>query len=99
MTRALTYPTRLILLSSAFFVLFAGLAMAKDDQPGPQHITREAAIKIVTDAGYTNPHDVDFDDDTAAGEWEIEAFDASGKKFDIEIDATSGKIIKTQLDD
>lgn len=97
MTRILPNLYRPLILGSALLCLTAAAAFA-DDQPGPNHITRDAAIKVVTDAGYTNPHDVDFDNDTPDGEWELEAFDASGKKFDIEVNATSGKITKAELD-
>lgn len=97
MTRSLPDLRKMLMFTAGALVLSAGIAMA--DQPGPNHITQEAAIKVVTDAGYTNPHDVDFDDDRPEGEWEIEAFDSSGKKFDIEVNATTGAIIKAELDD
>lgn len=97
MTRTLPNPKKILLLASAALVLSAGIAMA--DQPGPNHITRDAAIKVVTDAGYNTVTDVDFDNDKPDGEWELEALDSTGKKFDIEVNATTGKIIKAELDD
>ncbi len=97
MTRTMTISARTLLLASGLLMISAAAALA-DEKPGPNHITKEAAIKVVTDAGYTDPHDVDFDDDTPNGEWEIEGR-KDGKKFDVEVDATSGKITKETLDD
>lgn len=88
---------RFLILSAMALTIPLAAALA-DEKPGPNHIAAEAAIKAVTDAGYTNPHDVDFDNDTANGEWEIEAF-KDGKKYDVEVDATTGKITKEKLDD
>lgn len=97
MTSVLTRFSRLMMVSAFALTIPVAAALA-DDTPGPNHITKEAAIKVVTDAGYTNPHDADFDNDTPNGEWEIEAF-KDGKKYDIEVDATTGKITKEHLDD
>lgn len=97
MTNVIVYSSRALLTGIAVLVFGAGAALA-DAKPGPNHIVHEAAVKAVTDAGYTNPHDVDFDNDTPNGEWEIEAF-KDGKKYDVEVDATTGKITKEKLDD
>lgn len=88
---------RFLLLSAMALTIPLAAALA-DEKPGPSHLSAEAAIKVVTDAGYTNPHDADFDNDTPNGEWEIEAF-KDGKKYDVEVDATTGKITKEKLDD
>lgn len=97
-TVSLKFP-RFLMLSAMVLTIPLAAALA-DDKPGPNHISAEAAIKAVTDAGYTSPHDVDFDleNDKPNGEWEIEAY-KDGKKYDIEVDATTGKIVRERLDD
>lgn len=96
MTRATPNPVKMLLLGAAFLVFSAAIARA--DTPGPNHLTQEAVNKIVLDAGYTNPHDFDFDDDHG-GEWELEAFNADGAKVDITVNAVDGTIKKVELDD
>lgn len=45
-------------------------------------------------AGYTNVHDVDYED----GVWNAEADDPEGKDVELKIDPVSGKVIGTEND-
>lgn len=45
-------------------------------------------------AGYTNVHDLKYDD----GMWKAEADDASGKDFELQIDADTGKVVGKEKD-
>jgi len=45
-------------------------------------------------AGYTNVHDVDYED----GIWNAEADDPSGKDVELKIDPNTGKVIGTEKD-
>lgn len=45
-------------------------------------------------AGYTNVHDLEFDD----GHWEAEATSAKGAAVDLKIDATSGAVVEEHAD-
>ncbi len=45
-------------------------------------------------AGYTNVHDVDYDD----GMWKAEADDSAGKKVEVRIDPESGEVVGKEKD-
>ena len=51
-------------------------------------------VEKVKAAGYTNIHDVEFDD----GRWELEATSPAGEAVDLEVDPDTGKIVHEEKD-
>ncbi len=73
-------PTALLAITAAF--AGAGIAQAQDSLTAPQ-------VRAQLEAqGYTNVHDVKFDD----GMWEADAVSADGKKVDLRLDPRTGKV-------
>jgi len=82
------------LLSAAICAVFLAytpvMADTDRDQPAPNDLTLDQAKDVVEDAGYTNVTSAEFDD----GKWEVEARDTEGRKVDVTVDASTGKVIK-----
>ena len=70
-------------------------ALPADAQGAAQSALSPAEIvKKVESEGYTNVHDVEFDD----GRWELEATSPAGKPVDLAVDASTGKIVHEEND-
>ena len=61
---------------------------------GVATISRAAVTAILTANGYTNLHDIDFED----GVWKVEAHDRNGADVELKVDPNTGKVLGTQLD-
>jgi hypothetical protein len=57
-------------------------------------ISREAVVASLTAAGYTNIHDIDFEN----GVWKVEARDANGADVELKVDPNTGKVLGTEMD-
>lgn len=62
--------------------------------PALADITAEDAIRIARDNGVATVTEVDRED----GKWEIEGHDGEGREIEVDIDATSGAVIKIERD-
>jgi hypothetical protein len=82
-------------IAAAALVVAAPLATARAQAgaaPGtlsPAEITRK-----VEAAGYTNIHDLEYDD----GRWELEATSPAGVPVDLDVDAATGSILNEERD-
>lgn len=76
---------------AAALILCSSIAMA--DRPGQDWIPISKVISIMQDQGYTQISKVEADD----GRWEGEGM-KDGKVYEIDIDPTSGKVIREKLD-
>ena len=82
-------------MATAALVVAAPLATARAQAgaaPGtlsPAEITRK-----VEAAGYTNIHDLEYDD----GRWELEATSSAGVAVDVDVDAATGAILNEERD-
>jgi uncharacterized membrane protein YkoI len=74
------------IISLGSFVLGASVAFASLATP-PQ-ITIHQALSTAEKAGYTNIREIEYEH----GKWEVKGLNAQGKKFKIEIDATTGAL-------
>lgn len=61
-------------------------------------ITLEQAIGMAQKSVSGTPTKAEFSTDEGMAVWEIEIVNANRQVFDIEVDATSGKILKQQAD-
>ena len=68
-------------------------ALAQDAGCGGP-VSAAEAIRIATDAGVALVREVECDD----GEWEVEGRDAYGRKIEVEIHATTGRVINIERD-
>jgi hypothetical protein len=57
-------------------------------------ISRGAVTAILTASGYTNIHDIDFED----GVWKVEANDSGGRDVELKVDPNSGKVLGSEMD-
>ena len=51
-------------------------------------------VQKVEAAGYTNVHDLEFDD----GRWEVDATSPAGVAVDLDVDAATGKVLHDDRD-
>ncbi len=58
------------------------------DQPPANALPLSGLIKQIEDAGYKTIVEIRFKD----GAYEVEAFDASGKEIELEVDPLTGKV-------
>lgn len=58
-------------------------------------LDENAIIRNLEAAGYTDVHDLEKDD----GIWEAEATNAAGQRVELDIDPTSGSVIREEPDD
>ena len=61
-------------------------------------ITLEQAIGIAQQAVVGTPAKAEFSSDDGTAVWEVEMIDQNQQVFDVEIDATSGKVLKQVAD-
>ena len=61
-------------------------------------VTLEQAIGIAQQAVAGTPAKAEFSTDDGAAVWEVEMIDKNQQTFDLEIDATSGKVLKQAVD-
>lgn len=75
--------------------LFAG-ALSLGLLAGTAHaeISAEEAIRIAQENGVVTVTEVDRD----TNKWEIEGRDADGREIEVDIDATSGAVLKVERD-
>ena len=57
-------------------------------------IGRAQVVANLTAAGYTNLHDIDFEN----GVWKVEGKDATGADVELKVDPNTGKVLGTSLD-
>lgn len=79
--------TRALLTAMAFALATSGALAQSEARPGPS-MSSSDVHQILSAAGYTNIHDVEFDD----GLWEADATAAHGREVDILIDPATGRI-------
>lgn len=72
----------------------AALSVGLMTGPALADITAEDAIRIARDNGVATVMEVDRDD----GKWEIEGRDGDGREIEVDIDATSGAVLKIERD-
>lgn len=58
------------------------------------HLSKDDVKAQLAAAGWSNVHDIDWDD----GVWKAEADDENGRDFEVRLDPKSGKIIGTEKD-
>lgn len=76
-------------------ILFAAaLSLGLMAGPAFADITAEDAIRIARENGVATVTEVDRD----GGKWEIEGRDAEGREIEVDIDATSGAVLKVERD-
>lgn len=61
---------------------------------GVATISRETITAQLTTAGYTNIHDIDFEN----GVWKVEAQDKTGADVELKLDPNTGKVLGTEQD-
>lgn len=93
MTRSIDIAWRSLLVAAAVAGTTATAAPAQTPAAQPTLSPAEIARKIEA-AGYTNVHDLEFDD----GRWEAEATSPAGVAVDLEVDAATGKILHEDRD-
>ncbi|MFD2029976.1 PepSY domain-containing protein [Ancylobacter dichloromethanicus] len=86
----MTSPTRF--LAIAILPLFAFAATPAPAQTPTIGI--EEATRIAHDNGMATIAEIEMDD----GKWEVEGANAAGRKVGMNIDPTSGKVLKTESD-
>ena len=68
---------------------------APDDQ-GATPLTAVQIHALLTEAGYTRIHDLEYDDD---GYWEADATNPRGERVELRIDPYTGAVLREKLDD
>jgi hypothetical protein len=89
------FTAMLAVLTAAALTAAPRLASAQQAS-GPGAAAKQPAeiIKTLEGQGYTNVHDVDWDD----GAWEVEATAPGGKPVDLIVDPNNGKIVHEEAD-
>ena len=72
----------------------AVIVMACDSEEQNAFLSEDAIATVVTELGYTNLDDIEFDD----GTYELEAIDAKGREVELEVDATTGEILELEFE-
>ncbi|HBZ92417.1 MULTISPECIES: PepSY domain-containing protein [unclassified Pseudomonas] len=75
-------------------LLLAGNALA--DRPGSDWISIDDALSKAREAGYTELHKIEADND---GYWEGEGLKQDGRLYEFRIDGKSGEVTRDQLED
>ena len=57
-------------------------------------ISRTAVTASLTAMGYTNIHDIDFEN----GVWKVEANDSAGRDVELKVDPNTGKVLGSEMD-
>ena len=81
---------RTVILAAAFSVLLAGAASAEESckNTGPA-LSKSDIEKKLTQQGYVKIRGLELHN----GCYEAKGFDQSGRRFELEIDATSGNVV------
>ncbi len=72
----------------------AALSLGLLAGPALAEISAEDAIRIAQENGVASVTEVDRDD----GKWEVEGRDADGREIEVDVDATSGAVLKVERD-
>jgi len=83
------------LVMTAAFVLAAPMAVLAEAGPPAGSLSAAQIAQKVEAAGYTNVHDVEYDDD---GHWDVEATSSAGTAVDLEVDPATGNVLKEERD-
>ena len=78
----------------AIAVLGSTSAVALADEPGEGWITFEQAMEKAKAAGYTELHSLEVDDKS----WEGKGLKADGKRYEFQMEGTTGKITVDEED-
>jgi hypothetical protein len=82
-------------IALAALVVAAPLATAQAQTGAtPGTLSPAEVVRKVEAAGYTNIHDLEYDD----GRWELEATSPAGVPVDLDVDAATGKILNEERD-
>lgn len=84
-------------LAAAAMLALAGAAFAQTQTQAPAAapaITLERALAIATERGVTRVRSIELDD----GEWEVEGWDAQSRRVEVDVNATSGAVVKFEYD-
>ncbi|HET9048361.1 MAG TPA: PepSY domain-containing protein [Chiayiivirga sp.] len=65
------------------------------DPPGSTPLSRDEIHAHLVAAGYSNIHELDFDD----RQWEADATNAQGQRVEVRIDPYSGDVVRESIDD
>lgn len=88
----MTRTMRLIALAGTVAALATSPAVVVAQGTGK--LSPADVVEKVKAAGYTNVHDVEYDD----GRWEVEATSPAGEAVDLKIDPDTGKIVHEEKD-
>lgn len=83
-------------IAAAPILLALALATPAAAQSIIPAISMEEARLIAADAGVVTIESIEMDDD---GRWEIDGRDSAGQEMDIDIDATTGRIVNLDVDE
>lgn len=82
-------------LSGAFVLIAASPVAAQTDRYGGQsQMSATELVQHLESQGYTNIHDIEFDD----GLFEVDARDPEGRAVELKIDPTNGSILEVDYD-
>jgi hypothetical protein len=94
MTRTKMYGTaKLFAIAAAAWAFSATVAAAGSpagSAPQAGELSPAEVARKVEARGYTNAHDVEYDD----GRWEVEATSSSGLPVELTVDAATGEILR-----
>lgn len=74
-------------------IVLSPFSLADDDK---KPLSISEIVKIVTDQGYRDIRKIEFS--KRENEYEVKARNAEGKKVEIELDASTGKILEIERD-
>jgi hypothetical protein len=77
-------------LGLAVALPLAGADALAESVPQPGQLSPAEVTRRVEARGYTNAHDVEYDD----GHWEVEATSSQGLPVELTVDATTGEILR-----
>ena len=83
-------------IAAAPILLALSLASPAAAQSIVPAVSMNEARQIAAEAGVVAIESIEMDDD---GRWEIEGRNSAGQEMDIEIDATTGRIVSMDTDD
>jgi len=87
-----TLAAALVLAAAAAAPAFAQQQAAP--APTAPAITLERALVIAADRGLVRVRSIELDD----GEWEVEGWDAQSRRLEVDVNATSGQVVKFEYD-
>ncbi len=81
---------RIVITAAAAAILFTGPALAEEScKSSGKPLPKSEIEKKLTDQGYVKIRGLEFHD----GCYEAKGFDKAGKRFELEIDAGTGKVV------